>query len=654
MKIAKYKSVALTVLVMAGLAPITSAQTKPAVELEGAIAKEQTTGDLKAAIAAYQKIAARSVAPRDVRARALLHLAACYEKQGQQARGVYQQIVRDYADQPAAKQANAKLAAMRQAEPEAASRAMTQRKFELPVSIPGATTGRLTDGQRVLYVDEATGDLTISDLSGANRRVVLKPNGEVEFLYPSRDLSMVYFQLTKSDGSRVSAVIGTDGSGYREVGNHQSCGAAWSWDNRFLLACKPQLAGPTDLEKISMADGETRKLGPTGAHAMRVSPDGRFVAYSVWESQFQQIYVAPIDGGAPQLISDRAVIMDWTRDGRYLLAGMDLSGSEALYLLPVNDGKKAGDPVFVRYGFFGMGHVTLAGAFVYPVPAQAGSFESWLGTLDPGGRPGGWKPLTLSSGSSSPTPAWSPDSSRIAYTAANLAAGQTTQTVRLRNVANGEDHELYRAGTGTMSCVWASQHQTLFCGQHASENRTEILSIAVDSGQARLLGSLRSTWSVGTSSRDDQSLYMMSPGHLMRWEIGTHQSSAVEDSRGFIPPSPDERWVVRRNNGTIEIRPMAGGAWKALGTIAPDGDVYRLAAFTPDGKWLLYQNFDAAGTRSFFRVSTDGGSQPERVGDLPGKGAAMLLSISTDGRRMIAGRHRADEMWMLENFEPKQ
>ncbi len=94
------------------LTPFMTAQTKPAIELEGAIAKEQVDGDLKAAIASYQKISSDPSAPRDVRAKALLHLAGCYEKLGQQAKKVYEQIVRDFADQPAAAaQARARLAA---------------------------------------------------------------------------------------------------------------------------------------------------------------------------------------------------------------------------------------------------------------------------------------------------------------------------------------------------------------------------------------------------------------------------------------------------------------------------------------------------------------------------------------------------------------
>jgi hypothetical protein len=54
-------------LAMQLLEPAAFAQTKPAVELEGTIAREQVDGDLKTAIAAYRKIASNSSASRDAR-----------------------------------------------------------------------------------------------------------------------------------------------------------------------------------------------------------------------------------------------------------------------------------------------------------------------------------------------------------------------------------------------------------------------------------------------------------------------------------------------------------------------------------------------------------------------------------------------------------
>jgi hypothetical protein len=78
----------------------------PGVMLQSGIEKEDVDGDLKTAMSIYEKIAADASAPRDVRARALLRVAGCDEKLGKQARQVYEQIVRDYSDQPAAAAGN--------------------------------------------------------------------------------------------------------------------------------------------------------------------------------------------------------------------------------------------------------------------------------------------------------------------------------------------------------------------------------------------------------------------------------------------------------------------------------------------------------------------------------------------------------------------
>jgi len=79
-----------------------SSPVAPGVRLEAGIEKEDVDGDLKSAMTIYEKIAADTSAPRDVRAKALLRLAGCDEKLGKQAKQVYEQIVHDYADQPAA------------------------------------------------------------------------------------------------------------------------------------------------------------------------------------------------------------------------------------------------------------------------------------------------------------------------------------------------------------------------------------------------------------------------------------------------------------------------------------------------------------------------------------------------------------------------
>jgi hypothetical protein len=77
-------------------------------------------------------------------------------------------------------------------------------------------------------------------------------------------------------------------------------------------------------------------------------------------------------------------------------------------------------------------------------------------------------------------------------------------------------------------------------------------------------------------------------------------------------------------------------------------------AFTTDGKWVLYHDVDSAGKHGLFRVSTAGGPA-ERIGNFPSvlkEGGLMV--ISPDGQKIVALGGIAGELWILENFEPKQ
>jgi hypothetical protein len=224
----------------------------------------------------------------------------------------------------------------------------------------------------------------------------------------------------------------------------------------------------------------------------------------------------------------------------------------------------------------------------------------------------------------------------------------------VRSVASGEERELYQGGPGEMSCVWAAQHPNLFCGQIAPQGATKALSISIETGRAELLGSVSGSNSFLFRSPDDRAIYMaLRPNaELIRWEIATRQPASM--GRGpsniarWITASPDERWISRLEKGKIEIRPMHGGDWKPL--ISGGGTQI---AFTPDGNWLLYHGVDAAGKHGLFRVATAGG-QPERLGDFPATSKVGLMWVSPDGRKVIADTLNPFEVWLLENFEPKQ
>jgi Tol biopolymer transport system component len=163
-------------------------------------------------------------------------------------------------------------------------------------------------------------------------------------------------------------------------------------------------------------------------------------------------------------------------------------------------------------------------------------------------------------------------------------------------------------------------------------------------------------------SRDDRALYLVKRGplqSLLRWDIASHKESVVAQAdfhAALIVPSSDERWLIRHSYHSLDIRPMSGGEWKTLVSTNRNmeyTDAPRPAAFTPDGKWLLYADTDAAGRPNLFRVPLAGG-KPERLGDFPINGDHGFMRLRPDGRQLMAefGNPHQYDLWVLENFVP--
>jgi len=631
-----------------------------------AVTEERASGNLEEAIKLYQRVAKEFASDRPLAAKALVQAARCYEKLGQdkhdKAVKLYEQVARDFGDQrePSAA-ASARLAVLRQVDRTPAPATMTQRKIEMP----GAFGYVATDGRRALYRDGATGALVISDLARKNQRVVFKVKPDDSFYFaPSRDLSVTYMSFRRAgDPKDTRAMIKTDGTSYHEVTGIDATvypTPTWSWDNHYALVEAHFSDGTNRLLRITAADGSTQEVLRRNAPISKASysPDGRFIAYTEGFSS-GRVLVMPSQGGEPQLISERGILLDWTRDGRYLAIASAHSGATALLLVPVKDGKPAADPVFVRYGSFLFGITTSVGALLYQSYPEAATVDlAWIADLDPHGHPADWKRLMLGPHSGLwPVPAWSPDSGQIAWTGSNEDSGQSAYVVRLRNLASGKDRDLYRSA-GVTVCTWAAGNSNLFCGEFTSGGTTDIISIAVDSGRTESLGSMTGdAYLLDVPSPDDQAVYF---GHmqrgLLRWDIGTRQETPLDVWDGtFDAPrvSRDGGWLKRTAKGNLEVRSLSGGDWKSLQPLGSSTQ----SGFSPDGKWIFYHDVDAAAKDGLYRIATAGGT-PERLGDFPANHLLDgMLSISPDGRKIIALAYNYKislDTWMLENFEPKQ
>jgi Tol biopolymer transport system component len=192
-----------------------------------------------------------------------------------------------------------------------------------------------------------------------------------------------------------------------------------------------------------------------------------------------------------------------------LALAIDRSGSEALYLLPIKEGRAAGDPVFIRYGSFDHGRTSPRGTLVYRSTPPGGNYATGLWTQNSDGHSDGWKQLALSgSNQGYHAPAWSPDGSQIAYVAQNHAARQDVRDVRLRTMSTGEERLLFRGGSEYMQCLWAARHPSLFCVQREAQ-ASKLVSISIESGRAERLRSLPLVTGPLLPDRDDSAVYMV-------------------------------------------------------------------------------------------------------------------------------------------------
>ena len=315
---------------LASAAMVTIAEDKKANELlQSGLTRETVQGDLKGAIALYQQAAKEAGANRSLSAKAQLRLGAAYQKLGDaQARSVFERVARDYADQPEAAEARTRLNALG-APPAATPPAPTLTEI---LSIRGrgapgrirqitlynregkvldkvgepAPNGTITlspDGKRVAVVKDAA--IVVYDVATKSVTKLTPGPGDTQPTW-SPDGSRIAFQVRSNQPSRPIGVyvVPSDGKGKEELlaPIPDLTLISWSYDGRFLTY---QTAGATtgsDIWVLPLA-ADRKPIPvlrtPLEEISMRISPDGRYIAYKLVEAGRNDVYVRQFDSANP-------------------------------------------------------------------------------------------------------------------------------------------------------------------------------------------------------------------------------------------------------------------------------------------------------------------------------------------------------------------
>jgi len=680
-----YLLLMLSSLLLVRSAGAQSAATTAGMQLEAGLEKEKVDGDLAAAMNIYQRLAANANAPREVRAKALLRLAVCKEKIGKEAKQVYQQIVSEYGDQPAASEARARLVKLAQKDHPTTPLTMSERKIEW--SKLGSVGHTDTDGTQAVLRNGNS--LYIGDVAGHSRRLILNNNhfGWV----PSRDFAWVALDLLGNPERRHTlALIKTDGTGYhelirddesnsifRENSSFQMC---WSWDDRFLalsdFSLRTEIAG--QLWVVSTKDGQRRIVADMPGQRVRkanFSPDGKYLAFVTMARDLvanatSRTYIVSVTGGTPRLVYESTPwvvgsyfisFLDWTADGRYLAIKDLRDGRSALYLLPIRDGLPDGEARFVRFGEYDEGMTTQSGALVSSDDlSQPASSDALLGGLDEGGRFQGWLKLKLKASKNSSF-SFSPDGTAIAYTA--LDADATRRNLVIHNLETGQERVVYHSEYASLNCKFSSLHPRLFCVVEKEGAKSTLMSIEAESGHVEQIASFPASRFMLLPILDERTFYFSEKAWslseldppILRWDRTTHEETVLVDStkdRIHVCFSLDGRWIIRQSQDVMALRPIEGGEWR---TVATGARGLQGATTTADGKWLLYLGEDASGRLSLFRVSVSGGS-PELIAQIPAGHSVGSLTASPDGRHLLGGIDSGPvpTLWVLENYVPSE
>jgi len=687
-KIARIFLVTVALCVLTSIA--TAQQNKAEQMYQQALYEMEGRGNYAKAIDMFNRVVAQFPKEKPVAANALLHVGMCQEKLGnREAQKSYERVIKDFADQhEVVAEARARLAVIVGKENKEFS--IRRVKEGTDVGFEGAVS---PDGRYLSYVDWESGDLAIYEIATGNKRRLTNKGSwdkSDEFAYFSRwspDGKQVVYDWYTVESLMELRIVGLDGSKPRilysnkEVIWSQTYG--WSPDGKQILACFYKEDGQNQIVLVSTADGSLRVLKTLEqgwSDHMNFSPDGRYIVYDFpqkEDSPGSDISLLSTDGSREIPLVEHPAndyVLGWAPDGKNILFASDRRNSLDVWVIQFSDGKVQETPKLVTSN---IGQVcypkgfTQKGSFYYYIYDSA--YDIYFAELDPetGKMLAPPKKQSTRFEGSLDQPEYSPDGKYIAYISKEHALSiQSLETGKMQEFPSKLSRKI-------ISPRWSPNGRSILVGGWDWKGKKGIYRIDTQSG---IFTNLVLSAKVATEnflgayewSRDGKAIFLvrlsnkqtLSQIMLREIESGTEKElyRSESNSRGFkLSCSPDGKWLAFLTMGTKEyvlrIMPAAGGEYRELYRFKIDNvQVYfQKLIWTPDGKYILFENFQSAEKKfSLWRIPIEGG-EPQKLG--LESDSYIVASVHPDGRHIVfsspssTGENSGN--WVMENFLPK-
>lgn len=662
---------------------------------------DESNQNLSEAIKLYGQVVSQSNEQRALAARAQFRIGVLYERLGRKAEAqrAFQVVVNNYADQTdVAQRARMKLPAAsrnpasrgRSAGNRAATGMAVRRVW---ADLDTNADGKPSPDDRYLALSDrdTCGNLAVRDLVTGKKRLVTKgnlcglPDAVDEVIWSPDSKQLAYSWDAEGSDLRL---IGLDGSGMRILHRNEDTRhidpRAWSPDGKFILADITKSDRSRQISLVAVSDGSVRGLKTIDAsrvtnrspYKMDFSPDGKYIVYDYLAqsnpSQRDIFMLSVEDGHEIPLIQHPAddYVLGWAPDGKHILFASDRTGTTDAWVISVVDGKAQAGPGMVKrdVGAIEPMGFTSSGFFYYSL--STGMTDVYLTTLDPETGKILSPPTPISSRfvGVNDQPSWSRDGQQLVFRSQpGQKPGPGSSVVSILSTNTGKLREVTPKLAEFSSPTLLADGQTIVVqGRPMKDGPWTIHRINDQTGDATpyeltpaAMGLTRKFVfrSTGTSilarnseTGEEKQIYQ------------APQSTLLFVTPGSISPNGQRYAFAAFNNkgeSTLAVAQGNGGQSRILLTLKAPERFQRPPNqgwlwWTPDERYILFvkkPNLKAAA--ELWRIAADGG-QPQYLG------LAMEdlhdLRLNPDGRQLAftAGSKRKPEIWVMENFLPKQ